>query len=151
MKTTTSCHLTFIVLMAFVGSSFAQHHATFAERPAKRQEFVEKMKERALRDKQDSDGSDNYSEYISGHNPTDPNSVFAVTSFTAPASGNVPFIITWDPVAGRIYNVSWSPNLIITPFANISGDIPSPANSYTDTVERINFQNFYRVDVRLVE
>ncbi len=100
---------------------------------------------------QDGDGSDNYSEYISGHNPTDPNSVFAVTSFTAPESGNTPFIITWDPVAGRIYNVSWSHGLIITPFTDISGDLPHPANSYTDAVERIDFQNFYRVDVRLAE
>ena len=99
----------------------------------------------------DGDGSDNLEEYISGYDPTNPNSVFEIVSFSAPASESAPFIVTWSPVEGRIYNVLWTDNLLYTPFTNnnLSGDLPYPANSYTDTSERTAIQNFYRVDVRL--
>ena len=53
MKKPNPFYLTALFVLAFVGSSFAQRHETFAERPAQRQEFVEKMRERALRDKQE--------------------------------------------------------------------------------------------------
>lgn len=97
----------------------------------------------------DGDGADNLTEYVSGYDPTDSNSVFKVVSFSAPPTGNSPFIITWNPVEGRIYNIGWSHSLVIDPFDDISGDLPYPAGSYTDTVERTDLQNFYRVDVRL--
>jgi len=98
----------------------------------------------------DGDGADNLTEYVSGYDPTDPNSVFEVASFTPPASGGSPFIVRWNSVEGRTYNVGWSDNLIFTPFTNnYSIDLPYPANSYTDTVDRAGSQNFYRVDVRL--
>ncbi|MCF7864709.1 MAG: hypothetical protein K9L89_07965 [Kiritimatiellales bacterium] len=97
----------------------------------------------------DGDGSDNYSEYVAGTLPNNAGSVFKVVTYAAPATGNAPFIVTWNPVAGRIYNVDWSQNLPYIPFTNISGDLPYPANSYTDSVDRTDLQNFYRVDVRL--
>ncbi len=97
----------------------------------------------------DGDGADNLTEYISGYDPIDSNSVFKITAFSAPPAGSSPFIITWNPQEGRIYNVSWTPNLIYTSFTDISGDFPHLINSYTDMVERTDQQNFYHVDVRL--
>ncbi len=101
----------------------------------------------------DGDGMDNLSEYIAGYSPIDSDSVFKVTLSGLSEVENVPYIMTWNPVAGRIYDVSWSPNLIITPFDPLpfGADLLYPVNSYTDTVERAGRQNFYRVDVRLVE
>ncbi len=99
----------------------------------------------------DGDGADNLTEYISGYDPTDPNSVFEITSFVAPPAGSSPFIITWNPVEGRIYNIGWSSGLLFPPFSDISGDLPFSVNSYTDTVDRTSLQNFYYVEVRLDE
>ncbi len=99
----------------------------------------------------DGDGVDNLSEYITGYSPIDPDSVFKVILSGLSEAGSVPYIMTWNPVAGRIYDVSWSPNLVITPFEPLlfGVDLPFTQNSYTDTVERTGLQNFYRVDVRL--
>jgi hypothetical protein len=98
----------------------------------------------------DGDGADNLTEYISGHNPTNPGSVFKATAFMAPSTSGVPAVITWDSIENRIYHVDWSDDLVYTPLTNnISGDQPYPANSYTDSVERTSGQNYYRVDVRL--
>ncbi len=97
----------------------------------------------------DGDGADNLTEYISGYSPTDPGSVFEITDSTPPPGGNAPFILVWNPVAGRVYDVWWSDNMIYSPFTVIRANIPYTQNSYTDTVERTALQNFYRVDVRL--
>ena len=97
----------------------------------------------------DSDRLNNLAEYISGHDPTNSGSVFKVNSFTPPSTGSTPVTIAWGSVSGRIYNVEWSDNLIHTTFTNISGDLPYPTHSYTDTVERAGLQNFYRVNVQL--
>jgi hypothetical protein len=99
----------------------------------------------------DGDGIDNLGEYVSGYDPNDSNSVFKVADFSAPVAGGAPFIVNWESVEGRIYNVLWSDNLIYSAFTNnnISGDLPYPAGSYTDSVERAGGQNYYRVDVRL--
>jgi hypothetical protein len=99
----------------------------------------------------DGDGVNNLGEYVSGHNPNDSNSVFRVAAFSVPVSNNTPFIIHWESVEGRIYNIDWSDDLLLTTFTNISGDRPYPANSYTDSVPRTAPQNFYRIGVRLPE
>ncbi len=96
----------------------------------------------------DGDGSDNWSEYVSGYDPTNALSFFAITNFSATASNGPSFIVSWESVSGRIYGVDWSDQLTNT-FTNISGDLPFPAGSYTDTVERAGPQHFYRIDVRL--
>ncbi len=98
----------------------------------------------------DGDGADNLTEYISGHNPTDSGSVFEVVTFASP-DGGASYIVTWDAVEGRIYNVGWSGNLLYAPLTTnsyISDDLPYPVNSYTDNVPR-TAPSFYRVDVRL--
>ncbi|WP_233231660.1 S8 family serine peptidase [Tichowtungia aerotolerans] len=97
----------------------------------------------------DGDGADNLTEYISGCNPTNPDSVFEVTSFSPPVTNSEGVIITWNPVEGRVYNVDLNNSLLLGSFTNISGDLPYPANSYTDRVERTDEQIFYRIGVRL--
>jgi hypothetical protein len=96
----------------------------------------------------DGDGSDNWNEYVSGYNPTNALSYFSITNFNATATNGPSFIVSWKPVSGRVYGVDWSDQLTNT-FINISGDLPYPAGSYTDTVERAGLQHFYRIDVRL--
>ncbi len=98
----------------------------------------------------DGDGMDNLSEYIAGSDPTDPNSVFGFTSVESiSATGHPPFVINWHGVPGRIYNVHWTYNLQYVPLSNISGALHSPANSYTDSVDRIGNASYYRLDVRM--
>jgi hypothetical protein len=102
----------------------------------------------------DNDGSDNLTEYIAGTIPNDATSVFEVTSYSMDEESGVPFTLNWTSVEGRIYNVMWSDNLQYEPFADndISGDLPYPANSYTDTNEtRTGQSQFYRLGVRLSE
>ena len=96
----------------------------------------------------DNDGFDNWSEYVSGYDPTNALSFFSITNFSAMASNGPPFIVSWASVTGRVYGVNWSDQMTNT-FTNISGDLPYPSGSYTDTVERIEPQHFYRIDVRL--
>ncbi len=97
----------------------------------------------------DGDGQDNLSEYISGHNPTNAMSHFSITGFEMPGTGSVPFIIRWDSVTGRVYGISWAPQMTNS-FTNISGQLPYPAGSYTDTVERSDPNRFYKIDVQLL-
>jgi hypothetical protein len=100
----------------------------------------------------DGDGQDNLSEYISGHNPSLAESRFEVTEMVVPSAGNTaPFILSWDAVSGRVYRVSWADALIgsSSVFTNLSGDLPYPVNSYTDTVERAGSPQFYKLEVRL--
>lgn len=98
----------------------------------------------------DLDGLDNLNEYIAGTDPTDPDSRFGAISVTPPASNSTQTVIAWESVTNRIYNVSWSDSLTTPVFTNnTSIDLPYPAGSYTDSVERVSSQNFYRLDVRM--
>jgi hypothetical protein len=96
----------------------------------------------------DGDGADNLTEYFSGHNPSDPNSFFSSTITPVTTNGH-PYVITWDSVTNRIYNISRSDSLLTGTFTNISGDLPHPINTYTDSLERVGPQIFYRIDVEL--
>jgi hypothetical protein len=96
----------------------------------------------------DGDRTDNLTEYIAGTNPTNAASFFSIINFTVTATTDPSFIVSWEPVYGRIYGVAWSDQLSNT-FTNISGDLPYPAGSYTDTVERAGPQHFYRIGVRM--
>jgi hypothetical protein len=96
----------------------------------------------------DGDRTDNLTEYIAGTNPTNAASFFSIINFTVTATTDPSFIVSWEPVYGRIYGVAWSDQLNHT-FTNISGDLPYPTGSYTDTVERAGPQHFYRIGVRM--
>lgn len=97
----------------------------------------------------DGDGANNLTEYVAGTDPKNATSVFEVTQFSAPEPGGTGFVVSWNPMAGRVYNVSWTYGISVIPFTDISGDLPHTINSFTDTEERPNAQNFYRVDVRM--
>ena len=94
----------------------------------------------------DGDGADNLTEFISGYDPTNAASYLSI--FLQPVSSN--FSFSWGhSVSGRIYRVLWSDDLIYTPFSEISPDLPFPASSFTDKVERTSSENFYQIEVRL--
>lgn len=99
----------------------------------------------------DGDGADNLSEYIAGTLPDDSSSIFKIETHSMTDAIGSPFIISWQPKGGRIYNVLWSDNLQYIPFTNtyLSGDLPYPVNSYTDAVPLGVRANFYRVDVKI--
>jgi hypothetical protein len=97
----------------------------------------------------DGDGQSNLGERIAGFDPTNALSVFRIEEFTLSPSNGAPVFITWNPVAGRVYNVKWTDDLILMPFGDISSDLPYTQNSYTDAVERIGPVHFYQVEVRL--
>jgi len=96
----------------------------------------------------DGDGENNLSEYISGHVPTNPASFFSITNIDVNATNDFSFVLSWETLAGRVYGVNWADSLTNS-FTNISGDLPYPVGSYTDTVERAGSQHFYRIDVKL--
>ncbi len=101
-------------------------------------------------DDADGDGVNNYLEYVSGTDPTDPNSIFGVTGVESISSEeDTPFVIRWNALPGRVYNVYWTYNLRYVPFENISGELRWPINSHTDRVDRIGDQGLYQIDVRL--
>jgi len=96
----------------------------------------------------DGDGENNLAEYISGHNPTNAASYFSITNIDVTVTNGFSFILSWESVSGRVYGVNWADSLTNS-FTNISGDLPYPAGSYTDIVERAGLEHFYRIDVRL--
>lgn len=99
----------------------------------------------------DGDGADNLTEYVSGHDPTDPESVFEVTSFDVTNGESETFVLEWEPVEGRVYNVLWTRDLRYGSFEDndLSGDLPYPIGSYTDSLQRAGAAHFYRVDVNI--
>lgn len=99
----------------------------------------------------DRDGADNLTEYITGFDPLDPTSVFKVLDYSVPESDGAPFVLTWEPKEGRIYQIMRSWNLQYAPFSEnpVSDELPYPVNSYTDTVSRPGSVQFYRIDVKL--
>ena len=97
----------------------------------------------------DFDGQDNLSEFIAGFDPTNSGSVFKIAGYAPPFSNGTPFVITWTPMIGRIYNVGWTDNLQNAAISNLVEGLVHPQGSYTDSVERAGSSHFYRVDVRL--
>lgn len=98
----------------------------------------------------DGDGFSNLEEYISGFNPTNGESFFAVDSFSVPQSETDGFVVQWAQVSGRVYSVNWTTNLPGS-FQPLETNILSPQASWTDTVHSSEAKGFYRVDVQLAE
>jgi hypothetical protein len=92
----------------------------------------------------DHDGQDNLSEYISGMNPTNPASYFAITNHYPSSS----FVLEWTSVTGRWYDVWWSASLT-NAFLPLGDFIEHPQNSYTDTLHNAESKGFYKVKVQL--
>lgn len=74
----------------------------------------------------DGDGLTNYDEWSAGTNPAD----VRITSFEATTDS---FVISWPSVAGKVYSVWTSTNLISDAFSLVSSSLPAtpPLNTYT--------------------
>ncbi|MFC1467313.1 LamG-like jellyroll fold domain-containing protein [Verrucomicrobiota bacterium] len=95
----------------------------------------------------DGDGHDNVQEYITGSIPTNPGSVFYVSGYMQQVGGEG-FVVEWNSLPNRYYNVLWSTNLTAG-FQMAKPDFEYPQNNYTDSVHSTDSQGYYKVDVRL--
>jgi len=95
-------------------------------------------------DDDDTDGMDNWSEYLSGTEPTNAFSLFQVESAVHAGSGNM---LTWENKADRIYSVyrSLSMQTPFLPFVtNLTGNTYTDTNEYPDHV-------YYQLRLRVEE
>lgn len=84
-----------------------------------------------------------YETYIAGLNPTNPASIFLISDFRSPASGN---ILQWNATSGRVYSIYGSTNLL-NGFQPLATNIVWPQNSWTNPLQPD--EGFYRLKVRL--
>ena len=91
----------------------------------------------------DGDGVSNYEEYIAGTDPKQASSRLTVSSAFDGAAMN----LSWNAVSGRVYAVSWTPNLM-EPFLPIEQKIEWPLSIYTHTGSSEEPAGFYRIGVR---
>lgn len=98
----------------------------------------------------DSDGMNNYEEYISG---TDPNEATSYLRLVPGSTVSAGYVVTWPSASNRIYQLHRSTNL-----AEVSGgfgvlatnlNATPPLNTYTDTTAGAEGPYFYRVQVEL--
>ncbi len=94
----------------------------------------------------DGDGQNNRDEYVSGMDPTDPDSAFMVRAFESPTNGA--FVLGWDSLTGRVYSIHWKTNLPAS-FQSLETNIRHPQNSYTDSVHNAEGQGFCCIGVEL--
>ena len=91
-----------------------------------------------------------WAEYVAGTDPENPASVFAINGLLATRDGDN--IVTWPSVAGRVYGLDFTTNLL-QGFAPVPGAAALPAtppvNVYTNTATMHAPQLFYRAHVRL--
>ena len=78
----------------------------------------------------DGDGVNNLAEYQAGTDPTDDNSLFALSG----SMTNNEFTLSWIPVEGIEYSVLWTTNLLDGFTAVVSG-LSYPQNSFTGMVQ----------------
>jgi len=83
-----------------------------------------------------------YEAYIAGLNPTNVQSVFAVSN------GASVLDVRWNAVSGRVYSVYWTTNLL-NGFQPLETNIVWPQNSWTDLVHGAQGEGFYRIKVQL--
>ncbi|MCU0858043.1 MAG: hypothetical protein MUC65_06540 [Pontiellaceae bacterium] len=93
----------------------------------------------------DGDGQNNRQESVTGMNPTNAASCFAITNTSKTGAG---YIIYWPSVSGRLYNVQWT-SALTNGFQNLGTNLTYPQGSYTDTVHSADGKGFYNVNVRL--
>ena len=89
---------------------------------------------------QDGDGLKAWQECIAGTDPTNKASCLKL----AQTNRNT---VTWSPVAGRVYSVYWSTNLV-KGFTNLATGITYPQGSYTNMTPDAKV-NHYQVRVQL--
>ncbi len=76
--------------------------------------------------------------YVAGLNPTNPASVFELSSLRN--------IIGWNAVTGRVYSIYWTSNLL-SGFQVLETNFTG--GGFTDTVHDVDQKGFYRIEVKL--
>ncbi len=92
----------------------------------------------------DADGSSDYEETIAGSNPTNNASFFGIESVDIDNG----FIINWQSVSGRVYEVYWSTNLLEN-FQVLETNINWTFSSFTNLNDSPNA--YYKIGVQLEE
>ncbi len=97
----------------------------------------------------DSDGMNNFQEYLAGTNPTNAGSVCRITS--AQMIFSTQFVVHWSGVSNRLYDVSRATNLAVGAGAFLSSATnlvgTPPENIWTDSVNSAATPAFYRIKV----
>lgn len=98
----------------------------------------------------DSDGMNNYEEYVAGSVPTNTESYFHLTPGSDLGSG---LVVAWPSASNRVYQLYRSTNLadVSGGFGPLSTNLPAtpPLNTYTDSTAGASGPYFYRVQVEL--
>ena len=94
----------------------------------------------------DGDGTSNAAEDLAGTNPLDATSVFRVQSVVRNAASNT-VQVTWSSVAGKKYEVDFSPDLSPGSFAAVSPTITATAGTTTFSHQPSTARGFYRVAI----
>ncbi len=81
--------------------------------------------------------------YVAGFDPNNPNTFFDIHSAKPVSEG---FVLTWNSVSGRTYNVYWATNLMNS-FQPLQTNLEYPVNSYTDTLHNNDNMRFYKLRV----
>lgn len=99
-------------------------------------------------DDTDGDGADDYSEYVAGTSPTNPNSIFysSLDGFTASASSSG--TLEWPSTSGRVYSIYGTDDLT-SGFELIKDNLTYPQSIYSFTIELPQADHFYRIKVRM--
>jgi len=95
----------------------------------------------------DSDTYDNMDEFIGGSDPTDGQSVFEVSCFNESAGGTNQFVLTWNSLEDRYYNILWTSNLL-NGFQSLENGLEFPQNTYTGSTQSAS-NRFYKLEVEL--
>ena len=78
-------------------------------------------------DDEDGDGSNNLTEYVAGTDPLNAQSMFTIQEFVPNEGG---YVISWNSVEGRSYQVLKSSNLVFDEFSPISSIFLSSKSIY---------------------
>ena len=101
-------------------------------------------------DNYDSDPFSNLAEYIAGTDPADPYSYFLIGNAMTEVEGTNRFVVGWNSITGRYYNVQWTTNLT-SGFQSLEGasNLEHPQSNYTNTTHNAESAGYYKVEVRL--
>ncbi|OGV46164.1 MAG: hypothetical protein A2X46_12695 [Lentisphaerae bacterium GWF2_57_35] len=89
--------------------------------------------EAALGD-QDSDHVPTWQEYFAGTNPTNSSSVFQCLEIYQESLPSPGTVLRWQPVAGHVYAVDCSTNLLAPAWLELTNQLSAAVNSWTDAV-----------------
>ncbi|MDF7826632.1 hypothetical protein P4B35_21560 [Pontiellaceae bacterium B12227] len=96
----------------------------------------------------DDDGMTNLEEFLTGHNPTNSLSVFAVSSFQTLETDGENMVVEWESKPDRLYSITQSADLSEEAPDVIAENLEYPVNSHTVDVSQAE-SGFIQVNVRL--